>query len=108
MQIETERRKGIKHYSGITIFSNKVVCGECGAFFGRKVWHSNDKYRNVVYRCNEKYNGKTCDSGHITEDEIKKIFVDSYNKLPKKKSIEDAEYIKNKLMPTDKEYTGES
>ena len=49
VQAELERRKRVNgsHYSGVTIFSNKIKCGDCGGFFGSKVWHSNDKYRRV-------------------------------------------------------------
>ena len=34
-----------RHTSAASIFSNRLVCGECGAYFGSKVWHSNDPYR---------------------------------------------------------------
>lgn len=27
----------------------------CGAFYGSKVWHSNDPYRLVIWQCNNKY-----------------------------------------------------
>ena len=41
-------------YSGVDIFVSRIVCGECGAYYGSKVWHSNQaKYRQVIYRCNE-------------------------------------------------------
>lgn len=53
VQVMTESR-GI-NYSGINVFSNKIICADCGSSFGRKVWHSNDKYRRVVYRCNKKF-----------------------------------------------------
>ena len=46
VQTEIERRKGLGgHYSGSSVFSSKLVCADCGAFFGQKVWHSTDKYR---------------------------------------------------------------
>lgn len=48
------------HQSGVRDFSSMIVCGDCGAFYGSKVWHSNDKYRKIVYRCNRKYSGKKC------------------------------------------------
>ncbi|HHV5941701.1 TPA: recombinase family protein, partial [Streptococcus agalactiae] len=35
--------------SSTTIFSSKLVCGDCGHFFGSKVWHSTSKYRRVIY-----------------------------------------------------------
>ena len=47
-----KRNKGKERYSGVSIFSTKVQCAECGGWYGSKVWHSNDKYRRIVYQCN--------------------------------------------------------
>ncbi len=47
----------------------------CGGFFGVKVWHSTDKYRRVIYRCNKKYDGHKCQTPHVTEGEVKTAFV---------------------------------
>lgn len=70
------------HYSGVDIFSSRIICGECGSYYGAKVWHSNSKYRRVIYRCNHKYQeGKTCETPHIAEEEIKQWFVSALNKL---------------------------
>lgn len=89
-------------YSGINIFSGKIVCGECGAYFGRKVWHSNDKYKRVVYQCNRKFeNKKKCETGVITEDEVKNLFVKEYNALDKTKAVNNAKKIIKKITNTD-------
>ena len=76
------REKGGKH-SGVSIFANKIKCGCCGGFYGAKVWHSTDKYRRVIYRCNKKYakKGKPCSIRYLTEEEIKQIFVKALNSL---------------------------
>lgn len=85
VQIEIERRTNTgRTYSGVSIFSSKIVCGECGAFYGSKVWHSNDKYRKVVWRCNHKYKehghaGNKCSTPTLAEDEIKAAFVRAMN-----------------------------
>ena len=50
-----EQRSRVRHFSGATIFSTKIRCGECGGWFGSKVWHSTDPYRKVIWRCNTKY-----------------------------------------------------
>ncbi len=83
VQAEIERRKGIGgHYSGSSVFSSKLFCADCGAFFGQKVWHSTDKYRKVIWRCNAKFNGEhKCATPHLTEDEIKEMFLKAYNEL---------------------------
>ena len=67
----------------MSIFANKIKCGCCGAWYGAKVWHSTDKYRRVIYRCNKKYSqkGKPCSTRHLTEEEIKRIFVKALNSL---------------------------
>ena len=72
--------------SSTTIFSSKLVCGDCGHFFGSKVWHSTTKYRRVIYRCNEKYNGSSkCSTPHVTEEEVKQWFVSAINQVMENK-----------------------
>ena len=67
----------------MSIFANKIKCGCCDGWYGAKVWHSTDKYRRVIYRCNKKYvhKGKPCSTRHLTEEEIKQIFVKALNSL---------------------------
>ena len=79
--IFAERSRDPKH-SGATIFSGKIRCGCCGGWYGSKVWHSNDKYRRVVWQCNHKFKDKTrCSTPHLTEDQVKAAFVRMANKL---------------------------
>ncbi|MDR1701742.1 MAG: recombinase zinc beta ribbon domain-containing protein, partial [Sporomusaceae bacterium] len=67
----------------------KLVCADCGGYFGRKVWSSykGDKsYRKEIWRCNDKYKrldkpGKGCQTLHITEDEIMTQFLIAFNRL---------------------------
>ncbi|WP_274939990.1 recombinase family protein [Chordicoccus furentiruminis] len=76
---ERSKKRG---YSGVTIFSSKVQCGNCGAWYGSKVWHSTDRYRKVVWQCNAKFKDKTrCATPHLTEDEIKDAFIRVVNSL---------------------------
>ena len=82
VQAEILRRKGMKKYSGVGYFSSIIRCGECGSWYGAKVWHSNDKYRKVIYRCNNKYaDGCKCKTPHINEDELKELFIKAANEL---------------------------
>ncbi len=78
-----EQRSRLRHFSGATIFSTKIRCGECGGWFGSKVRHSTDQYRRVIWRCNAKYGGKAsgCKTPHVTEEEVKAAFVRVVNKL---------------------------
>lgn len=76
-----ERARDPKH-SGATIFSGKIRCGCCGGWYGSKVWHSNDKYRRVIWQCNAKFKDKTsCKTPHLTEDEVKAAFVRAVNQI---------------------------
>jgi len=69
-----DSRRKYGRYMGVSIFSGKIRCGDCGCWFGPKVWHSNDKYRRIVWQCNDKFK-KQCTSPHLTEDEIKAAFI---------------------------------
>lgn len=103
VQAEIARRKKIgRAYSG-TIFGSKIVCGDCGGYYGQKVWHSNDAYRRVVWRCNRKYGqGERCCTPTITEEDIKKLFVQAFNKLMSERTsaITDCEQLATELENT--------
>lgn len=82
VQDEVAKRSRASRYSGVYIFSSKIKCGDCGNWYGSKVWHSTDKYRRVIWQCNHKYkSGKNCDTPHLTEKEIKQAFVRVINRL---------------------------
>jgi hypothetical protein len=82
-QEEIIRRKAHgKQQSGLGCFSSRLVCGECGGFFGSKIWHSTSPYRRTIWRCNRKYNGgEKCGTPHIYEDDIKQAFVKMLNMI---------------------------
>jgi len=74
------RKKNGGRYSGISIFSNKIKCGQCGSWYGSKIWHSNDKYRTTIYQCNHKFDGgEKCETPHLNEKRIKELFVKAIN-----------------------------
>ncbi len=83
------RNSSSSKHSGISIFSSKIKCGNCGNWFGSKIWHSNDKYRKVIFQCNHKFKGECkCTTPHLKEHQIKDIFVSAFNKLiPEKDEI---------------------
>jgi len=90
VQEEMERRKSMgARYSSTSIFSSKIKCSECGNWYGSKVWHSQDKYRRVIFQCNRKFkNDKKCRTPHLTEDEIKDAFVKAVNAvIPEKDEL---------------------
>lgn len=101
VQTEFARRKGLGHrYSGSSIFASRIVCGDCGSFYGPKVWHSNSKYRRVIWQCNEKFSGeKKCGTPHLMEEDIKVRFLTAFNKLldGKEALLEDCRIMQDHL-----------
>lgn len=89
VQLEIKRREmGKNVYSSKDVFSSKLKCAECGSYYGKKVWHSNDPYRKVIWRCNHKYDGdKKCDTPTLEEDKIKDAFLAAYNNICVNKEI---------------------
>ena len=81
VQTELARRKRIsRQYSGKSIFSSRIVCGDCGSYFGSKVWNSTSKYRRVIWQCNGKFKGEhKCETPHLDEETIKARFVAALN-----------------------------
>lgn len=104
VQHEMKRRKESKgHHSGTSCFSSKIICGECGSFYGSKVWHSTSKYRRTIWQCNHKFKGgEKCRTPHLDEDTLKQLFVDAFNKLISNKDEieENCELIKQVLTDT--------
>ncbi|MDO4355972.1 MAG: recombinase zinc beta ribbon domain-containing protein [Clostridia bacterium] len=76
-QMELDWRRSLKgSYSGKSCFASRIVCGDCGAFYGSKVWHSTDEYRRIIWRCNNKYEGDhRCSTPHVTQDALEQAFV---------------------------------
>jgi site-specific DNA recombinase len=83
VQHEFKKRKNVKGYkTGSSCFSGKIICGQCGGFYGSKVWHSTSKYRRTIWQCNHKFkNEKKCQTPHLYEDAIKQAFLDAFNSL---------------------------
>ena len=98
VQIEIMRRKQLsKRYSGTNVLASRIVCGNCGGFYGRKVWHSTDIYKHYIWRCNEKFNGNKCDTPTLKEEDVKQKFIAAYNQMlsDKKTVVDDLEIIKS-------------
>ena len=83
MQAEMARRKEISRPNTCgSVFSSKIVCGDCGGYYGPKVWNSNRPNRKIIWRCNDKYKHEhRCQTPHITEEEIRVQFVEAFNRL---------------------------
>lgn len=76
------RGEGNSRNSCVSIFSCKIKCGDCGSWYGSKVWHSNDKYRKVIWQCNHKFDGgEKCGTPHLDEETIQQLFIKALNIL---------------------------
>lgn len=82
-------------------FSGKLICGEA---YGPKVWHSNDKYRRVIWQCNAKFRDKSkkCSTPHLAEEQIREAYTKALSLLivDKEQFAEDAGLLKTVLADT--------
>lgn len=108
VQAELVRRKEIgASYSGRGPFASRLICADCGSFYGPKIWHANTKYQKIIYRCNDMYNKKhdQCQTPKVTEEDVKNKFVRAYNSVMTDKDslIQDAIDLSAFLTNTEKE-----
>ena len=76
-----QKKRGSKN-----IYTPKIFCGDCGARYGRRLVHSNDIYRKVIFRCGHKYSdGFRCRTPNITEEMIHEKFIEAIKILAGKK-----------------------
>ena len=109
VQLEIEARKEFgNRYSGKGPFSNRIVCSDCGGFYGSKVWHSTDQYRRIIWRCNNKYardhsKEQRCSTPHISEQSLMDCFVCLISEIISDKSriIDECREIIDTTMDTD-------
>ena len=101
VQAEFARRKTLgKAYSGKSVFSAKLVCEDCGGFFGSKVWHSTDRYRRTIWQCNSKFKGeKRCSTPTLDTETVQRLFIKAYNQLMQGQGqvIADCELMRKRL-----------
>ena len=79
-------------HSNVHIFSTKIKCADCGAWFGPVVYHSNTPKRRIVWRCSDKYNKEheKCSTPAVDIEVIKNAFVENPNeKLANKEEVLD-------------------
>ncbi len=100
VQKEFARRKALgRSYSGNSVFASRIICGDCGGFYGPKVWNSTSKYRRTVWQCNAKFKGgHKCTTPHLDEETIKTRFLAAFDNLLDGKDalLENCEQVKAK------------
>lgn len=90
-KVQTEmavRKSKGRHHNSLSPFSAKIVCGDCGEYYGPKVWHSTDKYRRIIWQCNGKFKGEhRCSTPHLYEEDIKCLFLQAVADLTEAREV---------------------
>ena len=101
VQTEFARRKALgRAYSGKSVLSAKLVCEDCGGFFGSKVWHSTDRYRRTIWQCNSKFKvEERCHTPTINTETVQRLFTQAYNRMMENREqiIKDCETMRRAL-----------
>ena len=81
VQAEVARRQSMKAaYSKKNPFSGKLVCSDCGRYYGRKKWHSGTVHEKTVLQCDHRFE-RGCRTPTLDECAVKKAFVKAYNRM---------------------------
>jgi len=88
VQEEMKRRKEAGGRAQcVSIFSGRIVCADCGCFYGRKTWHPNTKYETVQWHCNNKFQHRQqCSTPTLKESGFEMAFITAFNKVLKRKT----------------------
>ena len=104
VQAEMARRKELKQrYSSHSVFASMIFCGECGGYYGSKVWHSTDKYRQVIWQCSDKFkNEHKCTTPHLTKTQLQNLFLQAFGKVVtlRETILEDCLLVQKELFDT--------
>ena len=74
--------KGKNRHSGVHLLSGRIKCGDCGGWYGSKVWHSPEKCKRTVWQCNQKYKNEVrCTTPYLDEASVKERFTVAVNRL---------------------------
>lgn len=102
VQLELARRKNSTRRTYCNgPFAGKIICGDCGDVYGSKVWHSNSKYRRIIWQCNAKYGENLrCQTPHLYEEDLKRHFITALSQLLTDRTalLEDGRLILTELL----------
>ncbi len=87
VQEEIRRRRDAGgRAQSVSIFSGRIVCGDCGGFYGRKIWHAGSTYASWHWHCNNKFSKrKYCYTPTLKEESLQETFVGVFNGLVKRR-----------------------
>lgn len=101
VQAEAKRRRSLpRRYSGQSVLATHIICGDCGDYYGSKIWHSTSKYRRTIWQCNSKFSGdQKCQTPHLDEEMVKAAFLKAFNTIIENREalLEDCQLIQSTL-----------
>ena len=93
VQMEIKRRREANYTAREHSFSGRIICGDCGAPYIEKVWHSTSQYKRRIWQCSRKFkNEERCRTPHLYEDDVKTAFVRAMNEMVENKDDLLSEY----------------
>ena len=81
VQYELATRHGTGSGSKVHLFSSRLKCADCGAWYGRKTWASTTN-KHTVWHCNNKHAApKTCTTPTLRDHQIKTAYLSALSQL---------------------------
>ncbi|EGD45814.1 Resolvase domain [Ruminiclostridium papyrosolvens DSM 2782] len=69
-------------YNNRYLFSSKIICGECGGVFIRRMIFKNKPYQYIQWSCGRHIRDiKQCSMKAVREEEVKRAYIKLFNKL---------------------------
>lgn len=83
VQVELQRRssmrRGLRNNSP---FCTKLVCGDCGSFYGHKIFHAKEKHSKDVWYCNRRYQGSNnCSTPILAEGDLIRYYLQALSEI---------------------------
>ncbi len=83
VQVELQRRSKIRRgLRNSSPFCTKLVCGDCGSFYGHKIYHAKEKHSKDVWYCNRRYQGSNnCSTPILSEDDLVRYYLQALSEI---------------------------
>ena len=83
VQVELQRRSNMRHsLRNNSPFCTKLVCGDCGSFYGHKIFHAKERHSKDVWYCNQRYQGSNnCSTPILAEADLVGYYLQAMSEL---------------------------
>lgn len=81
LELARRNQRG-SHYSGVSVFFNKIRCADCGSWYGSKVWNSTDAYKKPSTAATTNTSARSATLSMLW----KAVIVSVYNQLVSKRN----------------------